>query len=484
MKHSVTAVIRKDQTNQQGECPLYVRYTFNRKSINFPLGESILLSSWDLKNDMPKTSYKQFRTLYETINNLIDKINGKVLEFNELYLRKPECKELKEFLNAKLIPQKKKSSKGKLLSDSFEDFIQHRNKELRRATITVYKSTLLKWEEYESNENRKFFIEEINGKLLQDFRLFLINSGMQLSTVGKYIKTMKTYINTYLIDYLDLTVDRTFKKAKVDREEKNAFQVLTELELESLKEAVFYSRFKVNDSVKRIDLNEREKTIGKIFLFMCNTGLAYCDLQKLSYADIHIDDEDLTDLNHLENEQERFVFIQIERTKTVHRAECTIPLVGTTIDLVISQLGMQMEELGGGNLYLNDQDRIQILEPLLENVKHSFPTRTDIQKLLFPIVHSVKFNVEIKELLKKLEINEPVPRVFRGKDKITKHVPKYEMISAHSARRTYITTCLRQGVLPDILMQTTGHKKYDTMRSYHKHDAASVSKEIRKKVRN
>jgi hypothetical protein len=82
MKHSVTAVIRKDQTNQQGECPLYVRYTFNRKSINFPLGESILLSSWDLKNDMPKTSYKQFRTLYETINNLIDKINGKVLEFN------------------------------------------------------------------------------------------------------------------------------------------------------------------------------------------------------------------------------------------------------------------------------------------------------------------------------------------------------------------------------------------------------------------
>jgi integrase len=484
MKYSVTPVIRKDQLNQQGECPLYIRYTANRKSINIPVGESILLSSWDLNNDMPKTSYKQFRQLYDKINHLIDSIHDKISEFENLHSRKPDCKELKEFLKTKTVSEKIVSTKGKLLVESFKEFIKHRKKELRSSTITVYNSTLQKWEEFEKDEKKKFFVEDINGKILQDFRLFLIEKGKQLSTVGKYIKTMKTYINSYLIDYLNMNIDITYKKAKVDREERNTFEVLSEIELESLKEAVFYSRYNVKDSIKRIDLTDREKIIGKIFLFMCNTGLAYCDLQKLSYADIHIEVEELTDLNQIENEDLKYVYIQIERTKTIHKAECFIPIVGTTIDLLISQMGLHMEDLGGGNLFLSEQDRIQILEPLHENIKHSYQNLKPSEKLIFPIIHSAKFNVEIKELLCKLEINELVSKVFRGKERITTKVPKYQMISAHSARRTYITLCLRQGVLPDVLMQSTGHKKFDTMRSYHKHNAASVNKEIRKKIRN
>jgi integrase len=485
MKYSVKPIIRKDQLNKQGECPLYVRYTFNRKSVNIPVEESILLTDWDENVDMPKTSCKRFRQVYDRINNLSDLIHSKVSEFEMIYSRKPECKELKEFLNHKKTKEEKiPTAQGRLIQESFKDFIKLRSKELRPSTITIYNTTLLKWKEFEKSENQKFFVGDINGKLLQDFRLFLIENGKQLSTIGKYVKTIKTYINTYLIDYLNLNVDMTFKKAKVDKEEKNTFEVLTEIELETLKEATFYSRFKVDDKVKWINLSENEKLIGKIFLFMCNTGLAYCDLQKLTYADVHIEDENLTDLNHLENNPLKYVFLKIERTKTIHKAECLIPVVGITIDLLTSQLGLPMDHLGAGNLYLDDQERIQIFTPLLQNIKHSFSYLSPEEKLIFPTIHSVKFNVEIKKLLSKLELNEPVPKVFRGKEKIITYVPKYEMISAHSARRTYITLCLRQGVLPDILMQSTGHKKFDTMRSYHKHDAASVNKEIRKKVRN
>lgn len=115
MKYSVTPVIRKDQLNQQGECPLYIRYTANRKSINIPVGESILLSSWDLNNDMPKTSYKQFRQLYDKINHLIDSIHDKISEFENLHSRKPDCKELKEFLKTKTASEKIVYTKGKLL---------------------------------------------------------------------------------------------------------------------------------------------------------------------------------------------------------------------------------------------------------------------------------------------------------------------------------------------------------------------------------
>jgi integrase len=484
MKYSVTPVIRKDQTNQQGECPLYIRYTAYRKSINIPLGESILLSSWDFDNNLPKTSYKQFRQLFERINLLMDKIHEKVGEFETIHSRKPECSELKGVLFS--IPDKEKNQEKRsmIFTNTFKEFIHIRGKGVRSATITVYHSTLQKWKEFELIEKRTFYIEDISGKLLQNFRLFLIGDGKQLSTVGKYIKTLKTFINWYLIDYLNLNVDITYKKTLVDREEKNTFEVLSEIELESLKEAVFYSRYKVKDSIKLIELSDREKTIGKMFLFMCNTGLAYCDLQKLSYADIHIEVEELTDLNQNENEPLKFVYLQIERTKTIHKAECIIPIIGTTIDLLVSQMGLRMEDLGAGNLYLTEQDRIQILEPLHENIKHTYQRLKPNEKLIFPTIHSTKFNKEIKKLLCKLEINELVSKVFRGVDRITTKVPKYEMISAHSGRRTYITLCLRQGVLPDVLMQSTGHKKFDTMRSYHKHNASSVNKEIRKKIRN
>jgi integrase len=485
MKYSLKPTIRKDQKNSQGECPIYIRYIYNRKFINFPLSESIPEDKWDSESDLPKSSLKNFRVVYEKIISTMDSLEKKINEFNKQYSRIPSCQELKEFNSLKSSKQSKndESDSGKLFTKVFNDFIELRKKELRKSTITIYFSTLKKWEEFEKSNKRKYFLNDINGKLFQDFRLYVLNSGKQLSTTGKYVKTIKTFVNTYLIDYLNMNVDITFKKVKVDKEEKNTFEVLNEMELENLKEAVFYSRYKVKDSVKRVDFNEFEKNIGKMFLFMCNTGLAYVDLLKLSYADIHIEDEKIIELNNEEVIQ-KFVYVKIERTKTTHKSECIIPIVGTTIDLLISQIGLPVEDMGAGNLFLNDQDKIQILIPRLQNVKNTFDSLSNKDKYVFPKIFSSKFNEEIKQVLCRLEINEPVPKIFRGKDRITEYVPKYKKISAHSGRRTYITLCLRQGVLPDVLMQSTGHKKFDTMTSYHKHDAVSVNKEIRKKVKN
>ena len=43
---------------------------------------------------------------------------------------------------------------------------------------------------------------------------------------------MKSYVNSYLLDYLGVNVDTTYRKVKVDREEKNNFEILEEIELE------------------------------------------------------------------------------------------------------------------------------------------------------------------------------------------------------------------------------------------------------------
>ena len=485
MKYSVTPLIRKDQKNNIGECPLYVRYTFNRKSTNFPIKISLKFEDWDDVMKLPKLSCPNFKFVYGEIEKLQNDIINVVEQFYKENKRYPLVLELKNGLDLKQISLFKETSiRGPLIKSDLRDFINYRSQEHRSSTITVYKSTLSKWTEFEKDSHKEFFRGDINGRLIQDFRLYLIGTGIQLSTVGKYVKTIKSYVNSYLLDYLNVNVDSTYRKVKVDREEKNTFQILSEIELENLKEASFYSRYKVKDEIKQINLSDREKLIGQMFFFMCNTGTPYGDLLLLNFTNIIIEKEDLTELLHLDQEPEYYVNLEYERLKIKERIMCTVPLIGITIDLIISRLGLPMEEMGQGNLYLDDQDRIQILISLLEKFKLKFEKLKKQEKLLFPYVSNQAFNKEIKDLLKKIGVDSLVTKTFRGKDKKVESVPKYKMISAHSARRTYITHSLRKGVLPDVVMSTTGHRKVQTMSTYHKHDSTSISREIRKKIRN
>lgn len=485
MKYSLIPVIRKDQPNSQGECPIYLRYTFNRKSTNFPIKDTIPVQLWDESAKLPKLKAPRFKEIYADIQQLQKVLLELVDTYFDENKRYPEGRELKHQFEVSLRDHAESSkSTGPSIRQDLENYIEYRKKEFKSSTITVYKSTLLKWNEFEKESKQVYYRSDISGRLFQDFRLYLLNTGIQYSTIGKYIKTMKSYVNSYLLEYKGVNVDTTFRKVKVDREEKNNFEILEEIELENLKEACFYSRYKVKDEIKRVDLTDREKLIGKMFLFMCNTGVPYGDLLLLKFTNLKIEREKLTELTQIDEEPEEYVNLEYERLKIKEKTKCVVPIIGVTIDLIISRLGLAMEELGHGNIYLDDADRIQILKPLLEDFKVRYNLLKPSDKLIFPTISNAYFNREIKTVMQKIGVDDWVAYTNRGKNKTTIDVPKYSRISAHTARRTYITQNLRKGVLPDVVMSTTGHKKVQTMSSYHKHDPASISREMRKKIRN
>jgi integrase len=485
MKYSLIPVIRKDQINSSGECPIYIRYTAYRNSTSFPVKHTIPVNLWDESAKLPKLKSPKFKEIYADIERIQESLTQSIEEFISKHNRLPDGKELKIQLSRLNNPvQIQNELKGPTIKEDLIAYIKLREQEARSSTITVYKSTLLKWKQFEEKTKKVYFRSDINGGLFQDFRLFLLNSGIQLSTVGKYVKTIKSYVNTYLLAHENVNVDSTYRKVTVDREEKNNFEILDEIELENLKEVCFYSRYKVDDEIKRIDLSDRERLIGQMFLFMCNTGVPYGDLILLNFTNLKIEKEELTELKHLEEESEYFVNLEYERVKIKAKTKCIVPIVGVTIDLIISRLGLPMENMGHGNIYLDDNDRIEILKSLLDDFKQNYELLNPSEKLIFPYVSNASFNREIKDLMQKIGVDKWVPLTFRGKNKSTKDVPKYKRISAHTARRTYITHSLRKGVLPDIVMSTTGHKKVQTMSGYHKHDPASINREFRKKIKN
>lgn len=84
-----------------------------------------------------------------------------------------------------------------------------------------------------------------------------------------------------------------------------------------------------------------------------------------------------------------------------------------------------------------------------------------------PRVHSVVFNRLIKKACKKAGITQQV-RITKyvGGKQISETKPKYELITAHTARKTFTTNSLILGVSERVVKSITGHKKESNFRRY------------------
>ena len=60
MKYSLNYVIRTDRINSKGLCPIYLRYTYQRKWKNLPIKYSINPENWDKENSVVKRKYSNY----------------------------------------------------------------------------------------------------------------------------------------------------------------------------------------------------------------------------------------------------------------------------------------------------------------------------------------------------------------------------------------------------------------------------------------
>lgn len=78
-----------------------------------------------------------------------------------------------------------------------------------------------------------------------------------------------------------------------------------------------------------------------------------------------------------------------------------------------------------------------------------------------------KYRDYIKELCKILGIDEPInQQKIYGSRVVNEVLPKWQLISSHTARRTFITLSLKNGVLPEHIMKITGHRSRADFQKY------------------
>lgn len=76
-------------------------------------------------------------------------------------------------------------------------------------------------------------------------------------------------------------------------------------------------------------------------------------------------------------------------------------------------------------------------------------------------------NVLIKRLGEELHIDTPISvKQYYGNKKIERTLKKWELLSTHSGRRTFVCNALALGIAPHIVMKWTGHANFESMKPY------------------
>ncbi len=84
-----------------------------------------------------------------------------------------------------------------------------------------------------------------------------------------------------------------------------------------------------------------------------------------------------------------------------------------------------------------------------------------------PVITNQKMNDYLKEMGKVCGIDAPVTLTkYKGTTRYDHTYKKYELLSTHCGRRTFISNAISMGIAPNIIMKWTGHSDYKAMKPY------------------
>ena len=156
--------------------------------------------------------------------------------------------------------------------------------------------------------------------------------------------------------------------------------------------------------------------VRDVFCFCCFTGLRYSDVAKLKISDI----------------KDNFISVVTQKTTD----------------------GLRIE--------LNDFSRA-----ILNKYTLFHQAQSNRLHRAFPVISNQKMNAYLKDIGQRIELDTPIRIVYyAGSRRIENVFPKYELLTTHCARRTFVVNALRLGIPAEVIMKWTGHSDFKSMKPY------------------
>lgn len=263
-KIAILFFLKRTTINSNGESPIYLRITIDKKRIQNSTGLFVKPEYWSVNKSLAIGKNKESRL----INEQLEMIKHRVVEAkNELFIKDTPltAETLKNLLFG--IQQKKRT-----LVPIFQD---HNNRieallgqEYAPGTLERYKTSLkhtqefIKWKYNVSDVE----LDKIDHALICDYEFYLrsVRKCANNSAI-KYIKNFKKIVKQCMANGWISNDPFANYKSKVKEVER-----------------VFLTELEINLIVNKKFVSDRLSIVRDLFLFSCFTGLAYVDLKNLT----------------------------------------------------------------------------------------------------------------------------------------------------------------------------------------------------------
>jgi integrase len=388
------------------DIPVRMRISYAGTTIDFPTGHSIDMEYWDAKKERAKTGFNKNNQTTSDINRTIDEFrayaNDIFARYELLEKRKPETEEIRDLFN---------DMSGRM---KIEYLVKIEN------FYDVYdKFICIIGEQNEWKNSRYIRFNTVKQHLLNfDSNLaFEDVTDEKLQAIVNYFQDVANLRNTTTAKYyaqikqfLIWASDREYYRGKAYKTFKPKFKGIDG----NAKEVV---HLEWDELIRLLDFEfptyrPALSEVRDVFCFCCFTGLRHSDVYKLKRSDVK--------KNH----------IRVVTEKTID---------GISIDL-------------------NKYSRAILKK--YENI----PFAND--KVL-PVISGQKMNEHLKEIGEMVGFDELLRIIyFKKKDRIEEVYPKWQLLTTHCGRRTFIVNSLYLGIPAEVIMKWTGHSDYKAMKPY------------------
>lgn len=251
--------------------------------------------------------------------------------------------------------------------------------------------------------SKNIYFSQITQDVLQSFTNMLLNRGMRNTTVLKDYQFVRWFLAwARRKGYYNGNADETFRP-RLKGTDGNQ------------KEIIYLTVEELNQIIA-CEIPEQKKyliQVRDVFLFCCFTSLRYSDAKALRKADI------------------------------INGNSIRVVTQKTTDGLIIE---------------LNDR-ALSILDKYKDyQSKGGFA---------LPVISNQKYNEYLKELgqLAKLDTQTRIV-YYKGSIRHDEFYPKWQLLTSHVARRTFVVTALLLGIPVEVIIRWTGHSDYDALKPY------------------
>jgi integrase len=397
-------LVENGNTNKKKK---FIRLSFvygnPKKRFLYSVG-SINPGHWDAVKQRAKVT--RANPEYSSLNIELDDLKRLVLQVHGQYQLNNQdltTEQLKKEIDILKGKAKREVKMG--LFEFIDSYIESSKETKRPASVKVYRQTLKHLLEYQKKSRHKLTFENLDSDFSEKFYIYMVKKGYTLA--GENVLYTQNFINKVFGTLKTMLKDASKKKINPNSDYANTWMKVSAINVENI-----YLNESELAIINNLDLskNTRLEKVRDLFIIGAYTGLRFSDFSNIQKGNIILRDD-----NH-------YISITTKKTNT--------PVVIPLHPIALS---------------------------ILQKYDMAIPGSMSNQKM----------NDYLKEIGELAGIKGEIilSKTRGGRNSETKAL-KYELITTHTARRSFATNAYKSGIPAIAIMAITGHKTQVSFMKY------------------